>query len=222
MEEKIDYLKLYNVQDTILDAIFSGESTFYLTGGTCVNRFYNEKRYSDDLDFFSCDNNLFRQMIRTTFEIFAKKHIAFEIIVDTRDFIRLKAADILKVDFVNDRTYYYGKVSISSMGYFMDNPYNMLANKISAVMGRDEPKDVFDLFVLSACTDFLWNDIIDIALKKGYFDLETLEYRLKTFPVEMLDKLVIKDNDFPTFIKNNYFTLVNDIINGEQNSLLIK
>ena len=39
------------LQDRVLELIFSQEQEFYLTGGTCLSRFYQEKRYSDDLDF---------------------------------------------------------------------------------------------------------------------------------------------------------------------------
>ena len=35
-----------------LALIFAQDTEFYLTGGTCLNRFYYEKRLSDDLDFF--------------------------------------------------------------------------------------------------------------------------------------------------------------------------
>ncbi len=49
----IDYKKLYSLQDHVLETIFLYESEFYLIGGTCLNRFYHEKRYSDDLDFFT-------------------------------------------------------------------------------------------------------------------------------------------------------------------------
>ena len=50
---KIDYQKLYRLQNKILDVVFAEETEFYLTGGTCLNRFYFEKRYSDDLDLFT-------------------------------------------------------------------------------------------------------------------------------------------------------------------------
>ncbi|MEA1967214.1 MAG: nucleotidyl transferase AbiEii/AbiGii toxin family protein, partial [Thermodesulfobacteriota bacterium] len=49
----INYKKLYELQDDILASIFKVENEFYLTGGTCLSRFYKEKRYSDDLDFFT-------------------------------------------------------------------------------------------------------------------------------------------------------------------------
>lgn len=219
MEDKVNYSELYSLQDRVMDAVFSEEKNFYLTGGTCINRFYNEKRYSDDLDFFTCDNNLFRQMIRTVFQKFEETGISFNVTVDSRDFVRILAENILKTDFINDRTFYYKKTVNNENGYVLDNPFNMLANKICTVTGRDEPKDIFDLFILSVCTEFNWGNIIDAALKKSFIDPEILEYRLKTFPLDMLEKLALKDIGFLTIVKKNYMKMVNDIINRENNSL---
>jgi predicted nucleotidyltransferase component of viral defense system len=42
------------MQDEIFSIIDSDK--FYLTGGTCLSRFYNQHRYSDDLDFFFLGN----------------------------------------------------------------------------------------------------------------------------------------------------------------------
>lgn len=110
MAKPVDYKELYRVQDKILDIIFSEESIFYLTGGTCINRFYSEKRYSDDLDFFTSDNNLFRENIRRMYNIFGENKISIEQVADSKDFVRIIVDDILKVDFINDRTFYYGNV----------------------------------------------------------------------------------------------------------------
>ena len=41
---------LYPMQDEIFSMMESDK--FYLTGGTCLSRFYYHHRYSDDLDFF--------------------------------------------------------------------------------------------------------------------------------------------------------------------------
>ncbi|HQO39454.1 MAG TPA: nucleotidyl transferase AbiEii/AbiGii toxin family protein, partial [Spirochaetota bacterium] len=133
MAKPVDYKELYRVQDKILDIIFSEESIFYLTGGTCINRFYSEKRYSDDLDFFTSDNNLFRDNIRMMYNIFGENKISIEQVADSKDFVRIIVDEILKVDFVNDRTFYYGKTLQSEKGYILDNAMNMLANKLSAV-----------------------------------------------------------------------------------------
>jgi len=219
MAEPVDYIELYQVQNEVLDLLFSEESIFYLTGGTCISRFYLEKRYSDDLDFFTSDNNLFRGNIRRIYNIFDEKKIVFETVADSKDFVRIKIKEILKVDFVNDRTYYYGRTAKSENGYILDNAINMLANKLSAVIGRDEPKDIFDLFLLSTITEFSWNDIAEIARKKELFEYDILEYRLKTFPLFLMDKLAIKEAEFLSVIKENYYLMIDDIICGSNNRL---
>lgn len=219
MADPVDYKELYLVQNDVLNMIFSDESIFYLTGGTCINRFYSEKRYSDDLDLFTSDNNLFRDYIRIVFNIFDEKKIIFQTVADSKDFVRINIKEILKVDFVNDRTYYYGRTVKSENGYYLDNAINMLANKLSAIIGRDEPKDVFDIFLLSTITEFNWNDIAEIARKKELFEYDILEYRLKTFPLVLLDKLILKDQSFISIIKTNYNLMVDDIICGGNNSL---
>ncbi len=61
---RIDYNRLYALQDNVLNTIFSEPSEFYLTGGTCLHRFYFEERYSDDLDFFTHESSTFAFSIR--------------------------------------------------------------------------------------------------------------------------------------------------------------
>lgn len=222
MANPIDYKELYRVQDHILELIFAEESIFYLTGGTCINRFYSDKRYSDDLDFFTFDNNLFRENIRSIILLLNESGTDLEVVADSKDFVRLVVNNILQVDFVNDRTFYYGKTVKSEKGYMLDNPLNMLANKISAVVGRDEPKDVFDLFLLSTITEFNWNSIAEISRKKELFEPDILEYRLKTFPLPMLDRLVLVDKNFLPAVKAGYDMMINDIISGSDNTLFGK
>ena len=54
---RLDYKRLYALQDRVLEKIFSFKHDLYLTGGTCLSRFYHEIRYSDDLDFFVNNTN---------------------------------------------------------------------------------------------------------------------------------------------------------------------
>ena len=49
----IDYEKLYELQDRVLEIVFDTEQIFYLTVGTALSRFYKEKRHSDDLIFYT-------------------------------------------------------------------------------------------------------------------------------------------------------------------------
>ncbi len=66
------YQKIYQVQDKILKTLFQEDCfhNFYLTGGTALNRFYYQVRYSEDLDFFNNENHLFREDVRVVMELF--------------------------------------------------------------------------------------------------------------------------------------------------------
>lgn len=72
-----DYNLIYTLQNRVLENIFSKETIFYLTGGTCLNRFYYNRRYSDDLDLFTNDNALFRDDVRIVIEGFKSSSIEY-------------------------------------------------------------------------------------------------------------------------------------------------
>lgn len=151
-----------------------------------MHRFYCEARYSDDLDLFMQGQPFFYEEVK---ELLYRLEQKFEIktIVNARDFLRLKI-DNLQVDFVNDRVYRYGKSNIIN-GIKVDNVFNILANKLTAILSRDEEKDVFDIVNISLAYDFYWTDILDAAHKKEVFEDYSLLERLKTFPLNWFEKL---------------------------------
>ncbi len=57
--DSINYRELYKIQDRVLRIVSSVEKELYLTGDTCLSRFFQEKRYSDDLDFFTNGSSRF-------------------------------------------------------------------------------------------------------------------------------------------------------------------
>jgi predicted nucleotidyltransferase component of viral defense system len=200
----IDYTSIYAIQDRMLAVIFSGETSFYLTGGTCLHRFYYERRYSADLDLFTSDNALFRDDIRLVKTVLDAKSIRFETQVDTRDFVRLFVEKKLQVDLVNDRVYRHGKPLQSPQRILLDNMENIAANKICAVLGRDDPKDVFDLYTVFQAARIDWSEVFSAADKKCVLDAEVLEYRLSAFPLDLLDLLHVKNQDFLAEMKRHY------------------
>jgi predicted nucleotidyltransferase component of viral defense system len=213
----VDFRALYAMQDRVLETLSTAATNFYLTGGTCVNRFFLEKRYSDDLDLFCNDNALYREDCRRLMRTLSAAGMPPEIRVDTRDFVRLFFDSKLQVDLVNDRVFHFGSVTITDKGYPLDNPRNICANKLTALVGRDEPKDVFDLYVLACFTGFHWKEMLEIASIKAAIDREILEYRLKSFPLVLLDRLVVSDRDFFLALKKDYPALVDDITNEKVN-----
>jgi len=211
--DSIDYTKLYKLQDEVLDIVFDTESIFYLTGGTCLSRFFYEKRYSDDLDFFTHANIEFNRGIREIKIALSKKFTVVEE-VTSKDFIRFKVDDLLQIDFVNDRVMRYESLNYLDNGYIIDNCKNIFANKITAVMGRDNPKDIFDIYLLDKFTDFDFQEILTVAHEKAGFSNDDLIIRLKTFPLLLLKSIVLKDLSFLDDFHKEYKQLIKNIEEG--------
>jgi len=205
-----NYKELYKLQDKVLDVVFSAENIFYLTGGTCLSRFYKEKRYSDDLDFFTHDNDIFARVIK---EIKQLLNDNFDVLeeVTSKDFIRLKINDLLQVDFVNDRVMRYEKTIVLENGYMIDSYENILANKLTAVIGRDNPKDIFDIYLIDKFYKYDMKIILDIAHQKASFNDDDLIIRLKSFPMNLLKSINLKDKDFLDDFELDFNTIIHKI-----------
>lgn len=132
--------------------------------------------------------------------------------VDTRDFVRFRIAESLKIDFVNDRVYRYGRTERTASGYRIDNLVNLCANKLTAIIGRDEPKDIFDLHTISLIAEYQWSDIVSIARKKSVFETDYLIYRLRSFPMTLLDSLSVVNRDYIVEVKDAMPELINAIL----------
>lgn len=206
----IDYQKLYLLQDEVLKIVFEAENEFYLTGGTCLSRFYVEKRYSDDLDFFTNQSPRYnfaikniKKALQNSFEVTSE--------VESKDFTRFKINDLLQVDFVNDIAYRYKEPIVNEKNYLLDNVENILSNKITAVIGRDNPKDIFDIYLICKFYKFDWEDILQSAHKKAGFSNEELIVRLKSFPQELLNEIKIIDKTFLNNFDTDFKTIIDDI-----------
>ncbi len=211
--------KLYPLQDKFLHLMNSLNTDFYLTGGTALSRFYLHHRYSDDLDFFVNNSNHFKENVST---ILATKEIDFEVGVRDEMFVRimLNADDcLLKIDFVNDIQYHSGDFYKTDIFSRIDNPLNILSNKISALQ-RNSPKDIADIVFICEKYNFSWVEIIEDAQKKDlWVNPIDVAMIIESFPVELLHEvkwIALPDlNLFSDKIK----IIVKDIIGGKTNSI---
>lgn len=211
--EHINYNELYRLQDEVLSLVFAEDTEFYLTGGTCLNRFYFEKRYSDDLDLFTHCSDTFAYSARAVIERFVRAGFSVKKQVDAKDFIRLLLTSketALQVDFVNDRVKRFGAFAYHNQ-VRLDNPLNILSNKITAVIGRDNPKDVFDIFLISRHIPVDWSAAIAEAGEKMHFQKEELLYRLETFPAFLLKKLNLLDEQFLNDFERDFKSVIEAI-----------
>jgi hypothetical protein len=149
MEREDYFTKLYPLQDAVLAAFATMDAGFYLRGGTAASRGYLNHRFSDDLDLFVNDDS--------RFGLWADRLIAsvadrpeWEVSVGLRDprFVRFSVTTgrlTLKVELVNDVPSRVGEVSTHPVLGRLDTPENILANKLTALSDREEPKDLADV-----------------------------------------------------------------------------
>ncbi len=161
-KEQLEFYEkiLYPMQDEIFSLLESNK--FYLTGGTCLSRFYYEHRYSDDLDFFFLGRNFPKQ----DFEIEVKEiqnridsKFKSKLEISSDYFKRImvyKGEHVLKVEFVYEN-FIMVHPPIKNDLILLDTKENIFGNKLSAIHGRKTTKDYFDLYFL----------LKDLGLKKG-------------------------------------------------------
>ena len=206
----IDYKKLYALQDEVLEKVFAVEDEFYLTGGTALSRFYQEKRYSDDLDFFTNNSTRFNFAVKNILAELSKE-FTIESELDSRDFVRIEVNGLLQVDFVNDRVPRYKEPKVLENGYKIDTIENILSNKLTAVIGRDNPKDIFDIYLISRYYSIDWKEMLDSAQEKSVFSIDDLIVRLKSFPYRLLGSINLIDENFLDSFQDDFANLVEEI-----------
>ena len=206
----INYTEIYKLQDRVMDIVFSVENEFYLTGGTCLNRFYHEKRYSDDLDFFAQNSPRYSFAVKNIKKAL-EESFSLTVEVETKQFVRLKVDGLLQLDFVNDISERYKSVIVTDRKYLIDNVENILSNKLTAVIGRDNPKDIFDIYLISVFYSFDWTEILSSAHRKAGFGNEDLIIRLKSFPARLLKNIQSTDPDFLNSFDTDFPVIIDEI-----------
>src|SRR3989344_2719770 len=176
---------LYPLQNKALELIDTLQTPFYLTGGTALSRCYFTHRYSDDLDFFVNKDSNFIKHSETLISNLMKD-FEVEIIIKSESYVSLKINKVLKIDLVNDVQFRYGKLQKTEIFSKIDNIENILSNKLSALISRDEAKDVVDIWVIAKNNKIDWKDIFLSANSKavGIFPTDIAK-RLVEFPVEL-------------------------------------
>jgi predicted nucleotidyltransferase component of viral defense system len=142
---------LTDLQWRVLRAFFEREHGFHLTGGAALAGFYLGHRETSDLDLFTHDDAAFERG-RYVLDAVADA-LGAELLVtqDAPGFRRtvLSARDqAVVVDLVRDRAPASTAEKPKRDGIRLDPPEEILANKLNAIVGRGEERDLVDLFFL--------------------------------------------------------------------------
>ena len=118
----------------------------------------------------------------------------------------------MQVNFVNDISFRYKEPRVSEENYIIDTIENILSNKITAIISRDNPKDIFDIYLIWKYYDFEWGEILDAAHKKAKFSNDELIIRLKSFPREFLKKIKVTDDTFLNNFDPDFLKIIDEIM----------
>ena len=149
MDRESYFHTLYPFQDAVLAAIAGLETEFYLTGGTAASRGYLGHRFSEDLDLFVSDDARFGLWSERLIEgLGARPGWRIEVTLREARFVRFSViAHIpLKIELVNDVPSHLGEIVKHPVLGRLDSAENILANKITALADRQEPKDLADIW----------------------------------------------------------------------------
>ncbi|MEA3396173.1 MAG: nucleotidyl transferase AbiEii/AbiGii toxin family protein [Chloroflexota bacterium] len=133
-------------------------ASFFLTDGTALSAFYLHHRLSEDLDLFTLDDLALREAVVLIPQLAANLGCRLGPARRTKHFSQIflepEAGIPLKIELVRDFGPQYGEhIEVGSV--IVDSLENIGANKLTAILGRTEPKDFVDLlFILRAGYDF--------------------------------------------------------------------
>jgi len=150
MDKAFYFNILYPFQDKVLQTLNELETNFYLTGGTAASRGYLNHRFTDDLDLFVNDDDRFELWSERLIQALSQHSDWHSDVLQKEErFVRLALAQgdlSLKIEMVNDVPAHVGQIRQHPVLGRLDSPENILANKITALLNREEPKDLADIW----------------------------------------------------------------------------
>jgi len=158
------------LQADFLERFFATDTgpRFFLTGGTALAAFHLHHRLSVDLDLFTVDDLALREadvlVPRLAGDLECRIGRARRTEYFSQFLLEPEAGSPLQIDLVRDFGPQYGEHTRVG-NIVVDSMENIGANKLTAILGRTEPKDFVDLyFILRAGYEF--DDLLAKAQEK--------------------------------------------------------
>jgi hypothetical protein len=171
MDRDYYFRTLYPLQERILRAFGGTDTGFYLTGGTAASRGYLHHRFSDDLDLFVNDEPRFGLWAQRLIDALARlPDFAINVLAREDRFVRFEACEAdqrLKIELVNDVPAHLGELRLDPVLGRLDSAENILANKVTALLDREEPKDLADVWGFTCKLGLSITDAITGAQSKA-------------------------------------------------------
>lgn len=160
------------LQSKFLQLFFQSylKNDFFLSGGTALSAFYFQHRLSEDLDFFTLNQNLEfnivnAEILRMINSLSGKLEHQISSPTFLQFIFKIKN-DALKIDVVRDTPVHFGKIKKID-NFRIDSLENIAVGKLLALFGRADAKDFLDVyFLLKAKKAITFDKLFNLAKKK--------------------------------------------------------
>jgi hypothetical protein len=160
--------KLTPLQRDVLVAFFAREQGFFLTGGGALVGYHLGHRETLDLDLFTTDAEAFERSRHVLADLASALGAQLSVRQDAPGFRRvvlMRGDEGLVVDLVIEHVHQAVPNKPVIDGVKVDPPFEILANKLCAIVGRAEERDLVDLWALER-HGLRVEDALPVALEK--------------------------------------------------------
>lgn len=178
--------KLTKLQTEVLERFFSRTQGYFLTGGAVLCGWDLGHRTTDDVDLFTASDDAMALGDGSVRAVAEETGCTLHAMVTAPDFRRYqlrRGSETLVVDLVRDRAPQL-REKIVRDGVTMDTVEEIFVNKICALVGRSEVRDLVDLRALEE-RGLRVEDYLELAQKKdGGATAATIAWLLSTLAVD--------------------------------------
>lgn len=177
--------RLTALQEAVLERFFARTQEFFLTGGAVLCGWETQHRTTDDLDLFTISDEAMHTIDATVRGVADETSSVCRALTTAPDFKRYelrRGPEWLVLDLVRDRAPQLRDKRLRD-GVLMDSTEEIFVNKICALVGRSEVRDLVDLQALEE-KGYRVEDYLDLAQRKdGGATAATIAWLLSTLPV---------------------------------------
>lgn len=200
--------KLSSLQLEVLAGFFERERGFFLTGGAAL-AFHIGHRKTDDLDLFTTDDQAFERGRFVLADVASALGGELAVRQDAprfKRFLMTRADEGLVIDIVRDSSQQLHVDKPERDGIRIDSPDEILANKLTALVGRAEERDLIDVLFLERAGYSVESALPTAIAKDGGCTPATLAWLLSE--IEIPDGIVLPADVTPAELRSYVAALI--------------
>jgi len=164
-------------QQKIIELVVKNKNiqpNFYLTGGTALAEYYFQHRVSDDLDFFSeqpFSLMVLEPLITNIINTLNATEVKYNKLFDRHIYFFKVGNEEIKIEFTYFENKRINPTKVFS-GLQVDDLLDIGANKIMAMLDRNEPKDFIDLYFILHQINL--DELLKVVKKKYQVEIDPI------------------------------------------------